>query len=106
MSVELFIYPQFYDSTWNPASQVPQEWCPDGLSFLTIGAPNLSQNADSSPLDYAVLNVPPIVQNNWYIYKTNGGAFGSGVYPSVGGWGSIAYLALAPSGFSLANRDR
>lgn len=100
MSVELFIFPQFYNSNFAPSTIVPSEWCPDGLSFLTIGAPNLNTNSDSNPLGFAVVNTPPSTYNTWYMMKTDGGAYGVGSYPTLNGWGTNFFLTFGTNGSS------
>tara|TARA_R110000751_G_scaffold76211_1_gene153409 strand:- start:18001 stop:20844 length:2844 start_codon:yes stop_codon:yes gene_type:complete len=100
MSVELYIFPQFYNSNFAPSTIIPSEWCPDGLSFLTIGAPNLNSNSDSNPLGFAVLNQPPNTYNTWYMMKTSGGAYGVGSYPTLNGWGTNFFLTFNANGSS------
>ena len=70
-SVELFIYPQFYDATWSPTALNPTEYVPDGILWLTafnLIVPTISAN----PLQEAVSTLYPPISNEWYGFYSDG----------------------------------
>lgn len=85
MSVQLFIYPQYYNSSFNPYAINPQEYIVDGQMFNTILFAVPTQNSSSTPDAQAIIDSPPTIPNQWYKFETNGGGYGTGFYPVQGG---------------------
>ena len=105
-SVELFIYPQFYDATWQPTAQNPTEFVPDGVVWTSAFQSNLS-TASATPLQDAINNVPPSAPNLWYAFASGGifppSPFGLSAVPYITGTGINTHAVFSgwPAGTSF-----
>ena len=71
MSVQLIVYPQNYDGTYNAISSSPTEFLVNGISFAGMDSANSydTTNTSNIPLD-VLTNAPPIIVNTWYRYRS------------------------------------
>ena len=73
MSVQLIVYPQSYDGSYNAISSSPSEALVNGISFTNLDSSTSydSPNTSNIPLD-VLTNAPPVIVNTWYRYRSIG----------------------------------
>ena len=82
MSVQLIVYPQNYDGTYNAISSSPTEFLVNGINFAGMDSANSYDSPHLSNVLVDVLtNAPPIIINTWYRYRSI--AFGTPNLPDV-----------------------
>ena len=70
MSVQLIIYPQFFDGE-TPLNNYQLEYVIDGVSFLTVNSsPSYTATQSNAILD-ALTNAPPLIANQWYRFRSS-----------------------------------
>ena len=89
MSVQLIIYPQYYDGNYNFVSAWAGEYVIDGLIFATVNTAQNFQLTDSPPLDEVLalrsaITQQPAVINTWKRYNTGNYSFFDGAISSGG----------------------
>ena len=82
MSVQLIVYPQSYDGSYNAISSSPSEALVNGISFTNLDNSTSydSPHPSNIPLD-VLTNAPPIIVNTWYRYRSI--TFGTPNLPDV-----------------------
>jgi|TARA_R110000744_G_scaffold211127_3_gene330269 hypothetical protein len=104
-SVELFIYPQFYDATWQPTAQNPTEYCPDGTVWLTAFQTTIPTSS-ATPLQDAINVAPPTAPDLWYGFASAiFSPFGLGANPFTAGVGINTYAQFSGWPAGLSNND-
>jgi len=73
MSVQLIVYPQSYDGTFNSISSSPTEFLVNGIAFSGMDSTN-SYDTNTTPsgaasMIIAIINQPPLV-NTWQRFRT------------------------------------
>ena len=82
MSVQLIVYPQDYEGTYNAISSSPTEFLVNGINFAGMDSANSYDSPHLSNVLVDVLtNAPPIIINTWYRYRSI--AFGTPNLPDV-----------------------
>ena len=73
MSVQLIVYPQSYDGSYNAISSSSSEALVNGISFTNLDSSTSydSPNTSNIPLD-VLTNAPPVIVNTWYRYRSIG----------------------------------
>ena len=71
MSIQLIIYPQFYDGT-NPISANFTQFVVDGINFNTVNTSNSQVNVTGNLVPTAINTVSPMTLNTWYRFSPNG----------------------------------
>tara|TARA_R110000824_G_scaffold209318_2_gene395102 strand:+ start:1587 stop:4244 length:2658 start_codon:yes stop_codon:yes gene_type:complete len=81
MSVQLIVYPQSYDGSFNAISTSTSEFIVNGISFDNLNSTGTYTSAASSSVAADVFtNAPPSISNTWYRFRTS--AYGTPAYPS------------------------
>jgi len=70
MSIQLIIYPQFYDGT-NPISANFTQFVVDGINFNTVNTSNSQVNVTGNLVPTAINTVSPMTLNTWYRFSPN-----------------------------------
>ena len=70
MSVQLIIYPQFFDGQ-SPLNNYQLEYVVDGVSFLTIDGSDSYTATQSNAILDALTNAPPAIANSWYRFRSS-----------------------------------
>jgi hypothetical protein len=70
MSVQLIIYPQFFDGE-TPLNNYQLEYVIDGSSFLTINGSDSYTATQSNAILDALTNAPPAIANSWYRFRSS-----------------------------------
>tara|TARA_R110000772_G_scaffold12113_4_gene37292 strand:- start:2430 stop:5216 length:2787 start_codon:yes stop_codon:yes gene_type:complete len=70
MSVQLILYPQSYDGTFNSISSIANEFVVDGINFNTINASDSYDSPSGNPIFNALINQPPSQVNEWYRFRS------------------------------------
>ena len=71
MSVQLIVYPQDYEGTYNAMSSSPTEFIVNGINFAGMDSANSYDTTNTSNISLDVLtNAPPIIANTWYRYRS------------------------------------
>jgi len=82
MSVQLIVYPQSYDGSYNAISSSPSEALVNGISFTNLDSSTSYDSPHLSNILVDVLtNAPPIIVNTWYRYRSI--TFGTPNLPDV-----------------------
>jgi len=98
MSVQLILYPQNYNGTYNEISSSSTEFIVNGLNFNGLdNTPTYTSSTTGSTFLDVLTSAPPIITNSWYRFRTD--ATGTPAYPtsSVGNLilDSVTTLTLA-----------
>lgn len=70
MSVQLIIYPQFFDGQ-TPLNNYQLEYVIDGISFLTVNSSPSYTGTQSNAILDALTNAPPLIANQWYRFRSS-----------------------------------
>ena len=97
MSVQLILYPQSYNGTFNTISSSPTEFVVNGITFANLNASGTYTSSSSIPYVDALGNAYPSVVNTWYRLRTN--TSGTPDYPSVVS-GNLELKSVAGTGSS------
>jgi hypothetical protein len=106
MSVQLILYPQNYNGTYNEISSSSTEFIVNGLNFNGLdNTPTYTSSTTGSTFLDVLTSAPPIITNSWYRFRTD--ATGTPAYPtsSVGNLilDSVTTLTLAGVYQKLSN---
>jgi len=73
MSVQLIVYPQSYNGTYNVFSGSPTEFLVNGINFNGLNSTATYQsNGNYPPYQDVLDNAPPSVANTWYRFRVDG----------------------------------
>ena len=81
MSVQLILYPQNYNGSYNEISSSPTEFIVNGINFNNLGDTTAYTSSTSPPYVDTLTNEPATIPNTWYRFRNNTG--GTPNYPSV-----------------------
>ena len=81
MSVQLILYPQNYNGSYNEISSSPTEFIVNGINFNNLGDTTAYTSSSSPPYVDTLTNEPATIPNTWYRFRNNTG--GTPNYPSV-----------------------
>jgi len=106
MSVQLIVYPQNYDGTYNSISSSSTEFIVNGLNFNGLDTtPTYTSSTTGSTFLDVLTSAPPIITNSWYRFRTD--ATGTPAYPTSSGGNlildSVTTLTLAGVYQKLSN---
>ena len=97
MSVQLIVYPQNYNGSYNEISSSPTEFLVNGINFANLDSTPAYTSSSSPPYVDTLTNEPATIPNTWYRFRnTTGGTpdlptniSGSLILKSVVGSGSF-----------------
>lgn len=95
MSVQLIVYPQNYNGSYNEISSSPTEFIVNGINFNNLGDTTAYTSNSSPPYVDTLTNEPPTIPNTWYRFRNNTG--GTPNYPSLVS-GSLILESVVGSG--------
>ena len=95
MSVQLIVYPQNFDGTYNAMSTSSTEFIVNGITFFSLGNTDTYTTSSATPYNDVLLNAPPTIPNTWYRFRNNTG--GTPDYPSSTG-GNLILKSVVGSG--------
>ena len=95
MSVQLIVYPQSLDGSYNAMSSSPTEFIVNGINFSNLGSTTTYTSSLTNPYTDTLTNEPPAIPNTWYRFRNNTG--GTPNYPSVVS-GSLILESVVGSG--------
>ena len=81
MSVQLIVYPQNYNGSYNEISSSPTEFIVNGINFNNLGDTTAYTSSTSPPYVDTLTNEPATIPNTWYRFRNN--TAGTPNYPSV-----------------------
>ena len=112
MSIQLIVYPQSYDGTYNAFSSSQTEFIVNGINFNNLDNSPSYTTTLSPPYAPALFNQPPAIINSWYRFKMNNG--GNPAYPSdvsgnmvlnsVAGTGSVSGIYQRLSNLTVGSQ--
>ena len=71
MSVQLIVYPQSYDGSYNAISSSPGEALVNGVSFTNLDNSPSYDSPDPLNVPLDVLTIaPPVIVNTWYRFRS------------------------------------
>ena len=71
MSVQLILYPQNYDGSYNGISTSPTEFIVNGINFSGLGSTVAYTSNALNPFFDSLTNSPPSIVNTWYRFRNN-----------------------------------
>ena len=71
MSVQLIVYPQNYDGSYNGISTSPTEFIVNGINFSGLGSTVAYTSNALNPFFDSLTNSPPSIVNTWYRFRNN-----------------------------------
>ena len=95
MSVQLIVYPQNYNGSYNEISSSPTEFIVNGINFNNLGDTTAYTSSSSPPYVDTLTNEPATIPNTWYRFRNNTG--GTPNYPSLVA-GSLILESVVGSG--------
>ena len=95
MSVQLIVYPQNYNGSYNEISSSPTEFIVNGINFNNLGDTTAYTSSSSPPYVDTLTNEPATIPNTWYRFRNNTG--GTPNYPSLVS-GSLILESVVGSG--------
>jgi len=87
MSVQLIVYPQSYEGSFNAISGSSTEFIVNGVSFNNLNSTGFYLSTATNPYTDTLINAPASTVNTWYRFKK-----GSASYPSETS-GSVVLLS-------------
>ena len=73
MSVQLIVYPQNYEGSYNVISSSPTEFIVNGINFSGLGSTVAYTSTALNPFLDTLTNSPPSIVNTWYRFRNNPG---------------------------------
>ena len=96
MSVQLIVYPQNYDGTYNEISSSSTQFVVNGINFTGLNSTPTYESSAANPIQDTINNAPPIESNSWYRFRST--IPSSPSYPQVANNKIIFYVPLAAVG--------
>ena len=70
MSVQLIVYPQYFDGSPNPLANASTQYLVDAINFTTVTSSTSFDSTASNVVQDAINNIVPTMSvNTWYRYK-------------------------------------
>jgi len=81
MSVQLIVFPQNYEGTYNAISNSTTEFIVNGINFNAVGVSSTYSSPSATPFIDTLTNAPPNIVNTWFRFIITFG--GTPAFPSV-----------------------
>ena len=94
MSVQLIVYPQSYNGTYNAVASSSTEFLVNGINFNNLVNTGTYQSAANPPYQDVLDNAPASILNTWYRFRLDGVV----AYPSVSA-GSLVLNSISGASF-------
>ena len=70
MSVQLIVYPQNYDGTFNSITSTPTQFVVNGINFTGLNSEPNYDSSSATPSQDTINNAPPTIPNSWYRFRS------------------------------------
>ena len=70
MSVQLIVYPQNYEGTYNEISSSSNEFIVNGINFSGFNSTPTYESSAANPSQDTLNNAPPTIPNSWYRFRS------------------------------------
>ena len=94
MSVQLIVYPQSYNGSYNAVASSSTEFLVNGINFNNLVNTGTYQSAANPPYQDVLDNAPASILNTWYRFRLDGVV----AYPSVSA-GSLVLNSISGASF-------
>ena len=94
MSVQLIVYPQSYNGTYNAVASSSTEFLVNGINFNNLVNTGTYQSTANPPYQDVLDNAPASILNTWYRFRLDGVV----AYPSVSA-GSLVLNSISGASF-------
>tara|TARA_R110002020_G_scaffold18189_1_gene63938 strand:+ start:1434 stop:4136 length:2703 start_codon:yes stop_codon:yes gene_type:complete len=75
MSVQLIVYPQYFDGSPNPLANASTQYLIDGINFTTVNTSSETSSSASNVVQDSINTIVPTMSvNTWYRYKETSAA--------------------------------
>jgi hypothetical protein len=70
MSVQLIVYPQNYDGTFNSITSTPTQFVVNGINFTGLNSAPNYDSSSATPSQDTINNAQPTIPNSWYRFRS------------------------------------
>ena len=70
MSVQLIVYPQNYDGTFNSITSTPTQFVVNGINFTGLNSAPNYDSSSANPSQDTINNAQPTIPNSWYRFRS------------------------------------
>ena len=70
MSVQLIVYPQNYDGTFNSITSTPTQFVVNGINFTGLNSAPNYDSSSATPSQDTINNAQPTIPNTWYRFRS------------------------------------